>query len=150
MPRAPRAFTIVELAVVVAIIALMAGIAIPRMASATTRYQLDFAARRIVVDIARARANARLTGVTQTLTFDLTLHRYTVTGTATGTTRGTTVDLTASPFYSKIVSASFGGSPAIAFDVYGQPVSGGTVVIKAGAVTRTVTLDGASGQASWN
>ena len=145
-------YSFLELIILLAICGIMAAIAFPRMANATNRYRLDFAARRIVSDLERARSNARLTGVTQTVAFDLTLHRYTVSGNTNGLAAGTLVDLTSDPTNAKLSSANFAGSTpttSISFDVYGQPTSGGTVVISAGASSRTITLDAASGKGSW-
>ena len=139
----------IELVVVLTVAGTMAAIAIPRMGNAAARYQVDFAARKVVLDLDRARSNARLTGAAQTVTFNLVTHAYVVTG-GTGMASGFGVVLAGDPYKCKVAAADFGGgSPVAAFDAYGLPSAGGTVTLQAGSLTRTVTLDAASGKASW-
>ena len=143
--RSRHAFSLFEVVLVLAIIGFFAGLALPRMANATARYQADCAARRVALDLDRCRSNARMTGASQSVTFDATNSRYTVTG-GTGTASGFTVDLSVSPYKAKIVSAS-----NITYDAYGQPPSAGAKIkLSCGGQTRTVTLDGSSGKATWN
>lgn len=157
MPARRPGFSIVELVVVLAVGALLAGVAVPRMADASTRYRADFAARQVAGDLDRARAAARLTGVAQSVTFDLTQHRYTVTGTAAGSTAGTVVRMSGEPHNARITAASFAGAAAVTFTPYGDtvpaPAAGaaavGTVTLRVGGLTRTVTLDAGSGRARW-
>jgi Tfp pilus assembly protein FimT len=134
-----------EMVLVLAIIGFLAGIALPRMANASARYQADFAARQLALDLDRCRANARMTGKSQSVTFDKVNHRYTVTG-GTGTASGFTIDLSVAPYKAKLVTAS-----TITFDAYGQPPStGATVTISSGNQTRTVTVNASGGKATWN
>lgn len=141
-----QAFSLAEIVMVLAISGLMAAVAIPRLGSATARYQLDYAAKRVASDLERARTNARMASAAQTVTFNLTTNQYVVTGPGTS---GTTVNMAADPYRVKIASTSF-GSPAVAtFDAYGLPAAGGTIVLSAGGRTRTVTLNAASGRATW-
>jgi Tfp pilus assembly protein FimT len=143
--RSRLAFSIFEMVLVLAIITFLAGLALPRMANATARYQADYAAKRLVHDLDRCRNNARLTAASQSITFDTTNSRYTVTG-GSGTAVGFTVDLSVAPYKAKIVSAS-----NVTFDAYGQaPSSGATITISSGGQTRTVTLSASSGKATWN
>ena len=144
-------FSFIELVIVLAITLLVAGIAVPRMGNASTRYQADYAAKRIVADLEAARSNARLRGLTQTVTFNLTKHWYIVTKSDAGGTAVTeyTVDLTQPPYAAKITAANFGGAAVATFTGYGECVAGGTVTIRIGSVTRTITLDDASGKARW-
>lgn len=134
-----------EMVLVLAIIGFMAGMALPRMANATARYQADCAARRLALDLDRCRNNARMTGASQSITFDKVNHRYTVTG-GTGTAAGFTVDLSVAPYKAKLVTAS-----TVTFDAYGQPPSAGaTITLSSGGQSRTVTVSASGGKASWN
>lgn len=146
-----RGFSFLELVIVLAISALVAAIAVPRVGNASTRYQADFAARKIAADLDAARMNARLRGVTQSVTFDASRHAYTVTKADDSSAAVTDfrIDLTQAPYSAKIMSVSFGGSNVASFTGYGECVAGGTVKIKVGSFTRTVTLDEASGKARW-
>lgn len=140
-------FSLLELTVVLAIGGLLAGIAVPRLGAASARYQADFAARAVARDFDRARNNARLTSATQTITFGPANDRYTVTGTSTGATAGYSVNLLNS-HGAKIIDVSFTGKVAT-FNAFGECVAGGTVTIRYGNYTRTITLDEASGRARW-
>ena len=146
-----RGFSFIELVIVLAITLLVAGIAVPRMGNASTRYQADYAAKRIVTDLEAARSNARLRGVTQTVTFNLIKHQYTVTKSNDGGTAVDefTVDLSQKPYGAKITAANFGGTAVATFTGYGECVAGGSVTLRIGSVTRTITLDDASGKARW-
>src|SRR5688500_11257810 len=115
MPSRAAAFSLVEMVLVVATCALLAGIAAPRLGGASARYRADFAARQVAADLERARATARLTGASQSVQFDLLQHRYTVTGTGTGTTAATTVRLSADPYQARITAASFSGATGVTF-----------------------------------
>ena len=149
------AFSILEVVVVVAVGALLAGIAVPRMGGATTRYRADYAARQVAADLGRARATARLTGVPQSVQFDLLQHQYTVSGTGSGSTAATVVRLAGEPYTARLTGASFAGAVAVTFTPYGDPVPAGptavagTVTLRVGDLTRTVTLDAGSGRARW-
>ena len=152
MYRNRRAFSLVELVIVLAICALTAGIAMPRLGRAANRYRADFAARRIVADLDRARGNARLTGQTQTATFNVAQNNYTVTGSASGQANAFSVNLTDNPLNATLVSVNLGGgAAAVSFDAYGQarPAVDGTIVIRCGTDSRTVTLGGGSSKATW-
>lgn len=146
-----RGFSFIELVIVLAITLLVAGIAVPRMSNASTRYQADYAAKKIVADLDAARGNARLRGVTQTLTFNVIKNQYTVTKSDDGGTAVNefTVDLAQPPYGATITSANFGGASVATFTGYGECVAGGTVTIRIGSITRTITLDDASGKARW-
>jgi prepilin-type N-terminal cleavage/methylation domain-containing protein len=146
MTRTRSAFSLLELVMVIAIGAFIAGIAIPRMGNATTRYQADYAAKRLASDLERAKANARLTGAAQTVTFSTTTHKYTVSGSGTGGAAGFTVDLSATPYKAKLTQVA-----TVTYDAYGQGPSGGaTIKLSSGGQVRTITVDASSGKASWN
>ena len=146
-----KAFSFVELVIVLAITTIVAAIAVPRMGHATTRYQADYAAKKVAADLDAARGNARLRGLTQTVTFNLAKSEYIVSKADAGGTSVSeyTVSLGQSPYGAKITAANFGGTSVATFTGYGEAVAGGTVTIRIGSTTRTITLDDASGKARW-
>jgi prepilin-type N-terminal cleavage/methylation domain-containing protein len=152
--RAPKrtAFSLLELTIVVLIIGILAAIATPNWAAVLSKYRADAAAQRIVTDLGRTQSLAYSTSTTKTLTLDVTQSSYQILG-LRGLDRASstyTVDLTAEPYCSTLVSASFGGAALISFDGYGQPtVAGGTVVVACGSQQRTVTVDATTGKASY-
>jgi prepilin-type N-terminal cleavage/methylation domain-containing protein len=149
-PRTPRAFSLVELVLVLAIVAVVSAIAIPRYGNSITKYRLDAAARRIITDFAQARSQAMTTSQSQTIVFTTATSTYQIAG-VTGLdvkTAPYAVDLRLDPYQATLVSASFGGSSTATFDAYGAAAAGGTVVIQVGGTQKTITLDADSGRAT--
>ena len=149
MERGRRAFTLVEVVIVVGIIAILSAIAIPHYAGIIQRYRADAAARRIINDLAMVQSRANTTSTSQTIVFSTAASQYSVTGMAdpTGSTTTYTVRLQDAPYNSRLVSANFGGDSQLSFDGYGVPNRGGTLVLRAGDVERTVAVDATSGRA---
>ncbi len=145
-------FSLLELAVVVSIIAILAAIAIPRYAAAIVQERLDATARRIVLDLTFAQRQARMSSASRSVAFTAANHSYTLTGIADPDHPGNTytVNLSKPPYEATIMSASFGSGTQITFDGYGLPLNGvgGSVVIQVGSRIKTVTIDGASGAVS--
>ncbi|MCC6661166.1 MAG: hypothetical protein IT437_09800 [Phycisphaerales bacterium] len=132
---------------VLVIIVTFAAIAVPRYAGSLVRYRVDSAARRVAADLAYARAAARSASSPRTVTFAVASDRYGIAGvTAAGHRSGAySINLGDEPYRASLTSADFGGDPSVVFSGYGVPDSGGTVVVKGGAVTRTITLSAATG-----
>ncbi len=143
-------FTLLELVFVLAIVAILASMAIPRFSAATARQRAAAAARRVVSDLALARKLARQSGASQTLVFDLAADTYQVAGMPhpDHPAKEYEVRLAEEPYRAAILSADFGGQKQVVFDGYGMPDSGGTVVIEAASEKRTITLDKDTGEAS--
>ncbi|HUU84571.1 MAG TPA: GspH/FimT family pseudopilin [Phycisphaerae bacterium] len=148
--RPRRAFTLVELVMVLLIVATLAAIAIPRYANSATRYRAETAARRIVADLALARSTAYTSGSTVTVNFDVSNNTLSIPG-VSGLDKASLdylVDFNKRPYRADLISADFGGSPAVSFDGYGVPDSGGSVVVGVGLIQKAVALDPDTGQAT--
>ena len=144
-----RAFHLVEVILVIAIISVFAAIAVPRYARSLQRYGVDAAAARIVSDLGLAQARANNTSSTQTVSFLVSSSQYQILGMpdpdhASGTY---TVSLPATYHGATLVSVDFAGQQQISFDGFGTPNRGGTVVVGIGDRQRTVVVDGSSGNA---
>ena len=143
-------FSLLELVFVIAIIATVAAIAVPRYGGAVARYRIKAAARRIVEDLALARATARSKSASVTVTFDVAMNQYQISGVAAlnDPLSDAELNLSDSPYHAQLVSADLGGDNVVIFDGFGSPDSGGTIVIAGGAVTKTIVLDADSGAAT--
>jgi prepilin-type N-terminal cleavage/methylation domain-containing protein len=141
-PVHPRGFTLVELTVYLVLTAVIATIGLPRYAGALRNFRCIQAATRVMADLAAAQWAARSTSTSTgvTVTFDLPNAAYAAPGVA--------VSVSDPPYNATLLAASFNGAAAVTFDRYGQPSSGGTVVVAVGASQRTVTVDANTGKAS--
>ena len=143
-------FTLLELVLVLAIVGVLSAVAAPRFASSSAHYRADAAAWRIRMDLALARDLARTTGSTHSVGFAVAADTYTLPGAADPDRPASiyTVDLAADPYGAQLISADFGGASQVSFDGFGSPAAGGTVVIQAGHVQKTVTLDSSTAEAT--
>lgn len=138
-----RAFSLVEVLLVVAIMGIIAAMAAPRYAAALNSYRADATARRIAADISMAQARARTTSSSRTIVFDADSNTYKIAGERdlSVSTDTYTVDLSGSPYFARLSRFGFGGNATLSFNGYGVPSGAGTVLISVGATTRTVSID---------
>jgi len=154
MKQAKTAFSMVEMVLVLIIITVMAGIAMPRFSQALVRHQLDAAVRRVTMDLAYARKRAMQTSTPQSVIFDMTSDTYVLAQTPDPNHAAQTylVDLKREPYRAAISQIEFRaaaqavGDPVVVFDIYGMPDSGGSLTITVGKSTATITLDGQTGK----
>ena len=145
-----RAFSLVELVMVIGIISVIAAIAIPAYARSLQRYAIDAAAQRIVSDLAFAQNLANSTSSTQAVSFAPASATYQVAGMPDPDhlLSAYTVNLAATYSGVALQSANFAGLTQISFDGYGVPKQGGTVVLVLGDLQRTITVDISTGKAT--
>lgn len=144
-----RAFTLLEIVLVLAIMGVIAGIATPRYAAAVSRFQVNTAVRRLVRDLTTARERARSRGASQSVTFTIASDTYRIAGLqGLDGSANYVVNVAGQPYNASLVSANFSGAASVVFDGYGVPNSGGTVVLDSGGYVRTVTVDPQTGRAS--
>ena len=143
----PRAFTVVELVIVVLVISIMAAVAAPAFLDSLLFHRVESAARRVKADLELARHTARLSSAAQTV--DFTDSDYTLSTAIKAFDNPNAqyvVNLKEPPFELSSVTANFAGSLSITFDGYGTPSSGGTVVLGTRNHQCVVTLDATSGE----
>lgn len=148
--RRGRAFSLLELLLVVAIMATFAAIAAPRYGLALARHRADLAARRVSADLYHAQSYAKTTSAACAVTFVAVTETYQLLNVPSldGRPGHYTVVLSAHPYQANIVSADFDGGSQVVFDGWGSPDHGGTIVVAVGTEQRTITLDGGTGQVS--
>jgi prepilin-type N-terminal cleavage/methylation domain-containing protein len=143
-----RAFTLVELVVVVLILAIFAAVAVPTFTDSLLFHRVESAARRFKADIDLTRHTARLTSTSQTLT--VLNDTYSTTPAVVNLDRPNqvyTVDLGEPPYELIILAADFGGRTDVTFDGFGKPSSGGTIILMTSPDHRcTLTLDATTGE----
>ena len=142
-------FTLLDLIMAMAVIAIVAAIATPRYANALTRYRAEAAARRVVADLALARQTAKSTSSSRTVEFDAADDSYVIPNVRELDTAGTLyrVQLQDPPYQAQIVFVDFGGDAKLTFDGFGMPDSGGFVIVQAGDYQYTVVVDPETGAA---
>ncbi len=132
---------------VVLIIGILAAVAAPRYLDTLANYRADATVKRIVADLQLAKRRAQQTSTSQTIEFYVVDNRYEITG-ISDLDRSSKVyehRLGVDVSEAKLVSASFGGSSTLIFDIYGQPSSPGTIVLNTGSSDLTIELE-ASGR----
>jgi prepilin-type N-terminal cleavage/methylation domain-containing protein len=147
-------FTVIELLIVIALISIMAAIVVP-MATDTSDFQVKAAAETLVAALEHAQTEAIVRQEPVTVTFDLTAETYSLSN-ASGPLihpidkKTYVVGLGPSSDLPEvvIVSASFGGSNTVTFDVLGAPDAAGTVKLQAGVEVYTVDVMAATGLVS--
>ena len=149
-PVSSGAFTLLELVLVIAIVATLAAIAVPKYARAICRYRAEMAGRRIVADLDLVRHNARFTGSSRTVTFRTAGNRYEIPDLPdiNNPALPYTVHLGDEPYLAELVSVDFNTTSSVVFDAYGRPDSGGKIVVRSGQTTQTVLVNADSGEAS--
>jgi prepilin-type N-terminal cleavage/methylation domain-containing protein len=142
-------FSLVELIVVMAILVLMAGVAVPRFAGTLARRRVEFAAARVVSDLRLAQREARLASQLGTASFDVAADTYSLLS-VTDLDHPTEykVRLADQPYEVNLISVDLGGDAQIQYDGYGVPDSGGTIILAVRGQRITITLDAVSGRAS--
>ena len=86
----------------------------------------------------------------QPVVFTAATNSYQLSGLVSqdSTSRQFIITLTDDPYQVTLVSATFGAGSTITFDIYGHPDNGGTITLRCGTRTTTVTVDAATGKAS--
>lgn len=144
------AFSLIEVIFVVAIVAVLAAMAMPRISSATFRYRADAAAQRVAGDLNLARKRASHGSTAQKVIFNVDADSYRLPGWSDPDHPAAeyAVSLAGDPYCATIVSADFGGALEVTFDGYGVPDSAGTIVVQAGTYRRTISVDADTGRAT--
>lgn len=145
--RTRPAFSLLELLITVAIMAILAAIAVPRISNSTDRYRLDLAMARLERDLISARELAMATSSTRSVVFDTADLQYSIPSRPdpAGRFASYTVRLGEPPYQLGGLSADLTGRPAIEFNGFGIPVSGAKVRLSLGGRNRLIEVKAGSG-----
>lgn len=138
-------FSLIELMLVIAIIAVVSAMALPRYANSLHAYRATMAAKRIAGDLQLAQYRARSLSATRTVTFTASSSRYQLVGETdlTNASSTYTVQLGDLPYRAQITSVQFGptvGTASVSFNGFGMPNNGGSITLTSGNATRTIIL----------
>ncbi len=146
-PRKPNGFTIMELMVVLLVMGIVAATATPSFYASLRYHEIETAARRVVLDLKQAQHAARVKSLPQTLAFsNATTYTLSSGGSLQGSSQAYAVDLSRTPYELDDVTLNLGGPTSVAFDGYGNASVGGTIVLRIGDKTRTITINQTNGQ----
>lgn len=136
-------YSLIELVIVLLIVGILAAAAAPKYSHSLQSFRLEAAYHRIAGDVNFARRTAQQNSSTQTIAFNVATNSYALVGASDIDRRSRTYQfsLGQNDYSCQLVSADFGGSSNLTFDIHGRPQSGGTVVIQCGGTTRTLTIN---------
>jgi len=152
-----RAFTLVEILIVVVVIATIVVAAFPAISSTLDEMKATSLAREIAAAIRYAQTMALKTGDDHRVQFLVGSQEYSVQTNATGpwgkcdhpitkTTWEYTLENHRRYAGIRLTAASFNGGNSVQFDAYGAPQNGGFVTLTLGDVTRTIRVAPLSGK----
>jgi prepilin-type N-terminal cleavage/methylation domain-containing protein len=144
--RLRRGFTLIELVIVIMIISVLAGAAIPTFFDSLLFHQVESAARRVKSDLELARRTARQTSSGRSITFSGGTYTLDAIKSLDNPHDEYEVDLLAAPFHLERVTADFEGEPRVSFNGYGAPTRGGRVELECKSLKCIVMLDAVTGE----
>ena len=150
-PRSNQAgFTIIELVMAIAIMAIIAAIAVPAYTRSNDYYELEFAARQIKANVHAAQQLAQTTSQMQPILFDTTANEYVIPGVRSPDTGRTPLIKKFAGgvrrTYIESVSAPAAGDGMIMIGPDGVFDSDVTIKIRRGNNRRVIVIEQATGQ----
>ncbi len=142
-----RAFSLVEMVMVLTIISIAAAITVPRFSRAVARRQADSAAQRLTQDLALARHHARVSSSDIKVEFK-TSPGYQVVGLPdpNNPNANYTVNMQAAPYHVSQWEVDFEGFGDVTFNMYERPDRSGEIVLHVGSEVRTIAINGENGR----
>ncbi|PHQ82372.1 MAG: hypothetical protein COB69_02085 [Phycisphaera sp.] len=140
--RCTRAFTLIELVIVIVIISITAAIAIPRLSGASTRYRVDAAVQQVLSDIKVTSAEANRISRTRSIRFEAASESYMLVGQPSLNNPATDqiVNLSLEPYNVNMLRVSFGGDSRLDISAYGLMLEAGELTLAAGRQGRRIVF----------
>ena len=159
--RIGKAFTLIELMIVIVVIGIAAAMAIPMMSSATS-FQIRAAANVIAGDLEYAKSMAISHGQPYSVVFDIDNESYEILQNGNAVTNPITKDASYVVNFGTnsrvdrvdISDADFDGATSVTFDYLGSPwsdsspLNSGTITLIAGDDSKQVTVEAVTGYIS--
>ena len=149
---ARRGNSLIELVIVILVMSIIAAAAMPKFADSLQLSRVNSAAKRIVADLATAQARARMISASQSVVFTVSSAKsqYQLVGMPNPdrVSVSYTVALSQDPYYASLRSVDLGGDATIIFNGYGSPDSAGIIVVQVGSLTKTISIDASTGEAT--
>ncbi len=139
-----RAFTLIELLIVISIIGLISAIAIPKFADAGSGRRLSAAKRVLVADIEMAKLRARATSKIHVIKFIPNENRYIIVE-GTDVRRQAVIlsrNFADTPYLVEIASTNLGGGELAAITLFGDVSPAFDVVLQENGTEAVVSFDG--------
>ncbi len=146
--RQRRAFTVIELLIVIVTMAILAGLAVPSFSNTLTERRACAAAERVRADLQWARQHAISTSTPQPVMFSEDGYVLPGMRNLDNSNDEYAVDLAHDSYQVRLVSAELGGDQALVFDIYGNADSDAEIVISAGKFTKTINVQEITGAVS--
>ena len=141
-----RAFTLMELIIVIVIISVTAAVAIPRMSGASSRYRVDAAVQQLLADINITAAAANSASETRSIVFDASNETYVMVGrpSPSNPALNHTVSLSVEPYKVNMLGVSLGDNQ-LDISGHGLLMETGQLTLAAGSTARRVVFTSGSG-----
>jgi prepilin-type N-terminal cleavage/methylation domain-containing protein len=151
MNRVNAAFTLIEIMIVVVIIGIAAAMAVPMISSGAS-FQIRSAANLVVADLEYAKSMAISRGQSYKVVFDAANESYQILKVSDDSVvrpPDRNCDTMSFPnenrIHDVVIDSTSFTAGAVTFDYLGSPDAGGTVVLKAGEIARTITIEPVTG-----
>lgn len=143
-----RAFTLVELVVVLAITAAVTSIGVIKYSASLARYRVQGAAARLIADLETARTQARHSSSPRIMRFAPDRTRYTVLTSAqdSANAAGAITDLSLDPYRASFAISGLSNN-TLRFDGYGVANQAPRITLTSAGATAVVAIDADSGRA---
>lgn len=143
-----RAFSLVELVMVLTIMAITAAIAVPRYYHAASRYRALAAGRRLAADIDALRQTAVAKSLSYLLRASAGNAKYETVDKTSGWGGGSivTISIADEPYLASFTAVDLGVDNQLVFDGYGIPDGAATFTLASGNAAAQVTVNSKTGK----